>query len=325
MGKRANPTMIGAFVLGSLAVAIAVVIGLGSSHLFTRQHKFVMFFSSDVNGLNVGAPVKFRGVEVGSVTNILLSLGGLGAGGIQQSAQIRIPVIIQLDSRKLFARGAELDLDDPKQISAAIQLGLRGELKTESMLTGLAYIDLDMHPDSPVKFYLGRNSPYPEIPTVQTPLEQAQTGLLKIVAALEKVDFEALTSSLTRTSNSINELVDSHRVRETIASLNQAAIGLNATAQSIKKTSDDLNKQVGPAAEDLRKTTASARAALEQAQVTLAAVRTVLGPGSPLDYQLTDTLEQTSDAARSLRQLTDYLQRNPSSVIRGRYEGDSGQ
>jgi paraquat-inducible protein B len=325
MGKRANPTMVGAFVLGSLAIAIAVVVGLGSSHLFTRQHKFVMFFSSDVNGLNIGAPVKFRGVEVGSVTNILLSLGGLGAGGIQQSAQIRIPVIIQLDSRKLFARGSELDLDDPKQISAAIQLGLRGELKTESMLTGLAYIDLDMHPDSPVKFYLGRNSPYPEIPTVQTPLEQAQTGLLKIVAALEKVDFEALTSSLTRTSNSINELVDSHRVRETIASLNQAAVGLNATAQSIKKTSDDLNKQVGPAAEDLRKTTASARAALEQAQVTLAAVRTVLGPGSPLDYQLTDTLEQTSDAARSLRQLTDYLQRNPSSVIRGRYERDSGQ
>jgi paraquat-inducible protein B len=325
MGKRANPTIVGAFVLGALAIVIAVVIGLGSSHLFTRQHKFVMFFSSDVNGLNIGAPVKFRGVEVGSVTNILLSLGGLGAGGIQQTAQIRIPVIIQLDSRKLFARGAELDLDDPKQIAAAIQLGLRGELKTESMLTGIAYIDLDMHPDTPVKFYLGRNSPYPEIPTVPTPLEQAQTAIIRIMAALERVDFEALTKSLTQTSNSINALVASHQVRETIASLDQAAVSLNGTAQSIRKTSDDLNKQVGPAAEDLRKTTASARAALQQAEQTLVAVRSVLGPGSPVDYQLTETLEQTSDAARSLRQLTDYLQRNPSSVIRGRYEGDGGQ
>jgi len=325
MGKRANPTMVGAFVLGSLAIVIAVVIGLGSSHLFTRQHKFVMFFSSDVNGLSIGAPVKFRGVEVGSVTNILLSLGGLGAGGLQQSAQIRIPVIIQLDSRKLFARGAELDLDDPAQISAAIQMGLRGELKTESMLTGLAYIDLDMHPDTPVKFYLGRNSPYPEIPTVPTPLEQAQTAIVRIMAALEKVDFQALTASLTQTSNSINDLVRSHQVRETIASLNQAAVELNGTAQSIKKTSDDLNKQVGPAADDLRKTTASARAALKQAQETLVAVQTALGPGSPVDYQLTQTLEQTGDAARSLRQLTDFLQRNPSSVIRGRYEGDGGQ
>ena len=325
MGKRANPTIVGAFVLGALAIVIAVVIGLGSSHLFRHEHKFVMFFSSDVNGLAIGAPVKFRGVEIGSVTNILLSLGGLGGSGIQQTGQIRIPVIIQLDSRKLFARGSELDLDDPRQIAAAIQLGLRGELKTESMLTGIAYIDLDMHPDTQVKFFLGRNSPYPEIPTVPTPLEQAQTAIIRIMAALEKVDFAALTTSLTQTSTSINDLVKPRQVRETIASLNQTAVALDGTAQSIKKTSDDLNKQVGPAAEDLRKTTASARAALTQAQETLVAVQTVLGPGSPVDYQLTQTLEQTGDAARSLRQLTDFLQRNPSSVIRGRYEGDGGQ
>jgi phospholipid/cholesterol/gamma-HCH transport system substrate-binding protein len=325
MGKKANPTMVGAFVLGSLAIVIAVIIGLGSSHLFRREHKFVMFFSSDVNGLNIGAPVKFRGVEIGSVTNILLSLGGLGGSGIQQTGQIRIPVIIQLDSRKLFARGAELDLDDPQQIAAAIQLGLRGQLKTESMLTGLAYIDLDMHPDTPVKYYLGRNSPYPEIPTVPTPFEQAQTAIIKIVSALGKVDFDALTTRLTQTATSINDLVKSQQVRETIASLNQAAIALNGTAQSIKKTSDDLSRQVEPAAEDLRKTTASARAALKEAQDTLVAVQSTLGPGSPVDYQLTQTLEQTGDAARSLRQLADYLQRNPSSVIRGRYAGDSGQ
>jgi paraquat-inducible protein B len=317
--------MVGAFVLGSLAIVIAVIIGLGSSHLFTREHKFVMFFSSDVNGLSVGAPVKFRGVEIGSVSNVLLSLGGLGAGNIQQTAQIRIPVIIQLDSRKLFARGAELDLDDPKQIAAAIQLGLRGELKTESLLTGLCYIDLDMHPETPVRYYLGRNSPYPEIPTVPTPLEQAQTAIIKIMTALEKVDFNALVTSLTNTSTSINDLVKSSKVRETIASLNQAAIGLNATAESIRNTSETLSKQVGPAAEDLRRTTASARAALKEAQDTLASVQTVLGPGSPVDYQLTQTLAETGDAARSLRQLADYLQRNPSSVIRGRYEGDSGQ
>src|SRR5215831_16183115 len=325
MGKRANPTMVGAFVLGALAIVIAVIIGLGSSHLFTREHRFVMFFSSDVNGLNIGAPVKFRGVEIGSVSNVLLSLGGLGAGNFQQSADVRIPVIIQLDSRKILARGAELDLDDPKQIAAAIQLGLRGQLRTESLLTGLCYIDLDMHPDTPVKYYLGRNSPYPEIPTVPTPLEQAQTAIIKIMAALEKVDFDALVTSLTQTANSVNDLVKSAQVRRTIASLDQAATSLNATAQSIKNTSDNLSKQVGPAAVDLRKTTASARAALEQAQGTLLAVQTVLGPGSPVDYELTQTLEETGDAARSLRQLTDYLQRNPSSVIRGRYVGDGGR
>ncbi len=317
--------MVGAFVLGSLAIVIAAIIALGSSHLFVHEHKFVMFFSSDVNGLNVGAPVKFRGVEIGSVSNILLSLGGLGAGNLQQTADVRIPVIIQLDSRKILARGAELDLDDPKQIETAVQLGLRGELKTESLLTGLCYIDLDMHPNTPIKYYLGRNSPYPEIPTVPTPLEQAQTAVIRIMAALEKVDFDALTASLTQTAHQISELIKSQEVRKMITSLDEAALSLNATAESIKKTSDSLSKEVGPAAEDLRKTTAAARAALQQTQDTLAAVQTSLGPGSPVTYQLTQALEQTSDAARSLRQLSDYLERNPSSVVRGRYVGDNSK
>jgi paraquat-inducible protein B len=319
MGKKSNPTMVGAFVLGSLAIIVAVIVALSSSRLFVREHKFVMFFSSDVNGLNIGAPVKFRGVEIGSVANVLLSLGGLGAGNLQQSADVRIPVVIQLDSRKILARGAELDLDDPKQIQTAIRLGLRGELKTESLLTGLCYIDLDMHPNTPVKYYLGRNSPYPEIPTIPTALEQAQTALIRIMAAIEKVDFEALVTSVTTTSRSINELVKSGEIRKALASLNQAALSLNATAESIKHTSDGLGDQIKPSVEDLRQTTAVARAALQQTRETLAAVETTLGPGSPVNYELMQTLEQTADAARSLRQLSDYLERNPSSVVRGRY------
>jgi paraquat-inducible protein B len=298
--------MVGAFVLGSLAIVVAVVVALGSSRLFVREHKFVLFFSSDVNGLNVGAPVKFRGVEIGSVANVLLSLGGLGAGNLQQSSDVRIPVIIQLDSRKILARGAELDLDDPRQIQEAVRLGLRGELKTESLLTGLCYIDL-------------------EIPTVPTPLEQAQTALTKIMAALEKVDFDKLTTTLMQTANAMSDLIKSQELKKTLISLNQAAIALDATSKSIKATSDDLNREVQPAAEDLRKTTAAARAALQQTQDTLAAVQATLGPNSPVSYELTHTLEQTADAARSLRQLSDYLQRNPSSLVRGRYVGDNGK
>jgi len=318
--------MIGAFVLGSLAIVIAVIVMLGSSHFFVREHKFVMFFNSDVNGLNVGAPVKFRGVEIGAVTNILLSLGGLGAGGLQQQgAEVRIPVIIQLDSRKILARGAELDLDDPRQIQSAIQLGLRGTLATSSFLTGLRYVDLNMHPNTPVKYYLGRNSPYPEIPTIQTPLEEAQTAAVKIMSALEKVDFNKLVTSLTQTANEIGSLAQSQELKKTIEALDQAATSMTQTAASIKSTSDSLEKQLQPSVEDLRQTTAAARATLQQTQDTLAAVQATLGPGSPVSYELVNTLEQTSDAVRSLRQLSDYLERNPSSLVRGRYVKDDGK
>jgi len=130
---------------------------------------------------------------------------------------------------------------------------------------------------------------------------------------------------LTSTANAVSDLVKSQEVKKTLESLNQAAISLNATALSIKSTSDSLDKQLQPSLEDLRQTTAAARAALLQTQDTLAAVQATLGPGSPVSYELVQTLEQTSDAVQSLRQLSDYLQRNPSALIRGRYEKDDGK
>ena len=62
-------------MLGAITLAVAAVIVLGSGRIFLRPHLFALYFSSDVNGLKVGAPVKFRGVEIGSVASILLSVG----------------------------------------------------------------------------------------------------------------------------------------------------------------------------------------------------------------------------------------------------------
>src|SRR5215475_8112742 len=210
MGKRVNPTLIGAFVLGALGIAIMAIAVLSSGKFFAREHKYILFFTSDVNGLKVGAPVKFRGVEIGSVSEILLSLGGFGARNAQQGAEIRIPVIIQLDSRKIMSRGAEINLDDTEAAERAVQQGLRGQLNSESLLTGLLYINLDMLPNTPVDYYLGPNAPYPEIPT---DLEQVQTALTHLINAFEKVDFDKLVTSLTNTSDSVNDLMKSGKLR----------------------------------------------------------------------------------------------------------------
>ena len=74
MAKRANPAFVGAFVIGAIALAIAAVALLGSGSLFRNTHQFVCFFDGNVNGLRVGALVKFKGVEIGEVRQILLSL-----------------------------------------------------------------------------------------------------------------------------------------------------------------------------------------------------------------------------------------------------------
>jgi paraquat-inducible protein B len=327
MGKRVSPTLVGTFVLGAIALAIAAVVILGSGHLFAQEHLFALYFSSDVNGLKVGAPVKFRGVEIGSVNAILLSMGTphQGEKGGNTADQYRIPVIIDLETEKLIRRGAAASLDDPAQVAQAIKRGLRGQLNVESLLTGLLYVDLDYRPDTPAKFYMGADSLYPEIPTVPTRLEQAATTLSKLIAGLEKIDFDQLIKSLTSSSVAIAALANSPKIQTAVDSLNLAAKRMGQASASVNRLAASLDREIGPMGEDLRLTAEQTRAALKQTQDTLAAVQMTLGPDSPLNYELAQTLEQTSSAARSLRQLSDYLRRNPSSVVRGRYTSDQGK
>jgi|HubBroStandDraft_6_1064221.scaffolds.fasta_scaffold404784_2 paraquat-inducible protein B len=326
MGKRISPTLVGAFVLGAVTLAVAAVVILGSGRLFTPQHLFVLYFSSDVNGLKVGAPVKFRGVEIGSVTAILLSLGTPRQNEKARRAadQYRIPVIIDLETEKLIKRGAAASLDDPAQVAQAIKRGLRAQLNVESLVTGLLYVDLDFRPDTPANFYMGADSPYPEIPTVPTRLEQAATMLSKMMAQLEKINFDELIRSLTSSSIAIATLANSPKIQNAIDSLNLAARSMGQASASVNRLAASLDREIGPMGNDLRLTTEQVRATLKQTQETLAAVQMMLGPNSPLNYQISQTLDQTSSAARSLRQLSDYLRRNPSSVVRGRYTPEQG-
>ncbi len=318
MGNKANPTIVGMFVLGAIALVVIGIIVVGGGSLFHRSHRFVLYFSSDVNGLRVGAPVKFRGVEIGSVVAVMLSVPGMESGLKQNSSQIRIPVVIQLDSAKLLSHGAEINLDDPEEMQQAIAMGLRGQLATESILTGLQYVDLDMHPDQPARFFLGKNSPYPEIPTLPTTFEQAQIAATRVLAALEQIDFNKLVGEMTRTAQAVTDLATSPKLNATIDALNRTAASMSASARSIQHLSDAMNRKINPISQSLLATTEQARATLKQTQETLAAVQASVGPGSPVNYELTQTLDDTAQAARSLKQLTDYLQRNPSAVLRGR-------
>ncbi len=327
MGKRISPTVVGAFVLGAATLAVAAVVILGSGRLFTPQHLFVLYFSSDVNGLKVGAPVKFRGVEIGSVTAILLSVGTPKQNQQAENAtnQFRIPVIIDLETRKLVRHGAVANLDDPAKVAQAIKRGLRAQLSVESLVTGLLYVDLDFRPDTPATFYMGADSPYPEIPTVPTKLEQAAITLSKMMAELEQINFDELIKSLTNTAVAITTLANSPKIQTAVDSLNLAARSMGQASASVNRLAASLDREIGPMGSDLRLTTAQTRATLKQTQDTMAAVQMTLGPNAPLNYEIEQTLKQTSAAARALRELSDYLRRNPSSVVRGRYIPDQGK
>ncbi len=318
MNKKISPTMVGVFVLGALALAAMTLVVLGSGRLLSGKRPYILYFDRDINGLRVGAPVKFRGVDIGEVTGIQLSLNGLDQPG-KTALNVRIPVLIDIDSRKIEAHKAADDLSDPAVMARAIKLGLRGQLQMQSFVTGVLYVDLDMHPGAAMPRPRGVQAPYEEIPTLPTALEQAQEALGKVIEELDRADLPGLIHSFTTTAKQINAFVQSPQLKASVEALGDAARTTRETSSSIHGLVIKLDAQVGPVGQSLKQSSDAATAALKQVQTTLAHLQSTVEPESPLNYQLAQTLRDVSSAAGAVHELADYLDRNPNALIRGRY------
>jgi phospholipid/cholesterol/gamma-HCH transport system substrate-binding protein len=312
--RRVSPTLIGAFVLGAVVLAVMAVVLIGSGRYFHRTAPFVLYFPGSVNGLRVGAPVKFRGVEIGSVEDIRLQLQ-------PDQSVYRIPVIIGLDPEKITSLGgSETILNSSAEYQSAIDGGLRGQLQTESFLTGVLFVALDYFPDSPATLVqLPRTGKfhYREIPTEASSTEKARTAVSEVLTKLAASDLVGLVDSARQTLSELHQLVGSPDLKLTIRSLGAVAGRLGQAAGSVSQMATGLDSNVSGLTQDLRQTSVTATAMMAQAGKVLQHTDAIIND-SPLMYQLTRTLEEVSAAARSVRQLTGYLERNPSSVIFGR-------
>jgi phospholipid/cholesterol/gamma-HCH transport system substrate-binding protein len=333
MNKKISPTLIGAFVVGALALVVIAVIAFGSGELFRQTKQFVLFFPGEVNGLRVAAPVKFRGVEIGSVKEILLQL--------EPDVKVqRIPVIIEVDLKKLTSRGASgAALNDPKVFKGLIDQGLRGQLRTESFVTGVLYVGLDLFPDIPANFVQPPGSKYEEIPTVPTAFEQAQDAATKIIAKLEEIDFKGLMNSAKAALDGIDQLVSSSALKSSLRTLDQTMPKVEEAVISLNKLANTVDVKVSDLSADFKQTSTVAREAMQRAEVTLKqtdaalqaaegamnTIKDVIDPNSPTFYEITRSLREVSSAARSLRLLANSIERNPRALIFGKPENQEGK
>lgn len=325
MPRRFSSAAIGMFVIGSIVVAVSALAVLGSGKLFRKNHRFICFFQGSLNGLKVGAAVKVRGVEIGSVSEIRLrplpSEGQLRTGA---KAFAGLPVVIDIDESQLKARGATGEVLRPEELNALIERGLRAQLDTESLLTGLLYIDLDLFPRTPVKLLLQPGTgPYPEIPTVPTDLQQIQETAMKALAKLDTIDVVKLTQSITDAGSAAANLLNSPDLKETLVSLQTATKNLDDTISSVRTLVQNVNNRSGPVLASLKKASDQATVTLAQISSTATTLQTSLAPDSPLTYRLEVALDNFAEASSAIRELTDYLQRNPSAIVRGKYASES--
>jgi paraquat-inducible protein B len=315
MSKPASKTLIGVFVLGALALAVIALVIFGSGKFFERRITYVMYFDGSVKGLNIGSPVVFRGVKIGSVKDIELKAD-------VKDFKLFIPVYVQVEPQKVTVmKGAP---GQGQYIEELIKKGLRAQLEMQSIVTGQLMINVDFFPDKPARF-VGLDPKYPEIPTISSPLdEMLKTAqelplkelfdrLLKSIQGIEKIaNSPQMTASLDSLSESLKEArkiltkID-HEVGPLMTNLKEASSSI--------KTIADKSEGVPAAVE---KTLATAQDALKQAEKTFLSVQNLASNNSVLVYQVDTALEEVSRASRSVRSLSDYLYRHPESLITGK-------
>ncbi|MEE8506260.1 MAG: MlaD family protein, partial [Kiloniellales bacterium] len=187
MAKKADPKKIGAFVVGAAVLVVVGLVVFASGQFFAKTRTFVLFFESSVGGLNVGAPVNFRGVRVGSVKDIVLRYN-LG------DDSLLIPVYVEFEPGRIEG----VDLERPKSAKQLIERGLRAQLGMQSFVTGQLSVEFDFHPGSPVRL-AGAEIEYPELPTLPSDMAKLKATITRVAEKVSALPLEEIIGEVTRT------------------------------------------------------------------------------------------------------------------------------
>jgi len=319
VARQARKTLIGAFVVGAVALVAAGITVFGSGRFFQKRFTFVMYFSGSITGLSVGSPVEFRGVKVGHVTKIAAVFD-------PKDLSIAIPVYVEVDPKSLVVSGRgdmTSVLSTHEFYQPLLEKGLKAQLDIESFITRQLYINMDFYPNRPAKL-LGLDPRYPELPTIPSLQEQ-------IVQTLQK-----LPEKIMNVTDGIERLVNSPAAQESLRDLDgliraiatevkPLMANLSATSDAARRTFAQAEKTLslteGPSAEMAASFTDAmkkASASLDQMRSTLVSYQRVAVQNANVGYDVTRTLGDLDAAARSVRSLTEYLEMHPEAVLKGK-------
>jgi paraquat-inducible protein B len=321
MSKKANPTAIGLFIVIGVVLGVSGLLLFSSARLFSHPRQCIVYFNESLNGLNEGAPVKYRGVAIGSVKRVMVRFN-------QATNDYAMPVIIEIEQKLISERlGEPSDVFTEEALAERIKRGLRASLQAENLVTGVLYIDIRPEPNATPSVFHQLNKNYPEIPTEPTEIQQLfnnlasldvkgietnLTGLiLKLDSTVSGLRVSELQTGVTNLLASIDRLVSSPELTNDL-------VVLRATLDQYRLLAEKLNARVDPLADSLTNTLAQANTSLQQLRGAVENLRTMLAPDSPVRNGLELTLQQLSSAAQSMSSLAEYLNRHPNALLVGR-------
>ena len=294
MSRKASPTLIGVFVVGAIAIIVAIVLVLGGGTFMKERVPFVMHFDGSIKGLNVGAPVMFRGVKVGAVTDIKIEFD-------PRDMSLLTPVFVEFQPERVTHLTGE---SDPKRnIEQLIDRGLMAQLEMQSLVTGMLMIAVDFHPDvTPVR--VGIDKGVPEVPTIPTTFQA-------LTRTIENLELDELLAQIYRSVDAFETFISSPELLESIRTL-------NTTLEDVQIMARNINGQVEPLSETINEVSMATCDVLAQAVKSLSRADELIAEDGSPRYELIKTLEEVSAAARSIRVFAEYLERHPEAILHGK-------
>jgi paraquat-inducible protein B len=260
----------------------------------------------------VGAPVVFRGVAIGSVVKV--------SAYMDPAREVfATPVYVELVHSSIqVPSDLPADVDRIELVRSWIEdKGLRARLDIESLVTGKLYVQLGFFPDSPLNL-LGLDDDVPEMPAIPTQMEVLGQSVRDLLDRLRDLPIESTFANLNSSLAAAREFLQAAELKSVITRSDSL---LEESRTLVRKASDVLDSLRGTlngVDQNAQDTLVQARRTLEILEGTVADVRKLVAPGSPLQYEIITALEEMTRMVRSLRALSDSVARDPNQLIFGR-------
>jgi paraquat-inducible protein B len=318
----ARPAVVGGFILGALALGVAAILFFGGSRLFASTSRAVVFFEGSVAGLELGAPVTFRGVRVGSVQHVALHFSA-------DSLTARIPIFLEIEPDRVIWEGRGFPASEAEH-RRLVQAGLRAQLALQSFVTGQLRVDLDFRPGTP-EHLVGAVPGVPEIPAVPSDLDRLRNTVAEVplreLAEAALHAFGTVDGLAGRLDTALDPLVESARrtagaATQTLETANEAVhrvqMDASATLRGLDALAADARRQLDAGAGELGRTLATVDRAGRQAETLLASLNGMAAPRSPFRTDLEAASRDVAASAGSLRSFARSVERDPSALLTGR-------
>ncbi len=292
--------------------------------VYNFKEYYVFHFEDSIRGLSVGAPVEYKGYKIGEVADIKMEFSA-------RYLNFSTPVLVAIEPERFGLT----DIDYAKRNEESVLMylvrnGFRGQLRTGMLLTGQLYIDMDFYPDAAYAEIID-SEPYKELPTIRSSINELPDRMVSILKEVDKVPWSNLGNEILDTINQLNRIIRSDEVRQSIANLeasmeNMASISakidqmmeskpLTQSAESLQKSLENIETLTASLNGQLNKDMVGM---LSQGQKTFAAAENLIDENSPMMTELSDMIRELAQAAKSINELVDYLERHPDSLIFGK-------